>query len=724
MVFRCIDFTRIVYIAAALTIGLPSARAATTWDTAGSGDKLNWSDANNWNPVGVPGDGAEVVITNGSVLLTNETAALSSLTITNATLTFSNWMTRAIATNVTIQNMGTFTHVTNSATTTNADGSWPTNGRVWIVCTNLDLQVGGQINAKWRGYRGGDAFTNGYGPGRGAGGNSLDYRSYGNGGSYGGQGGVSARPCFASYPYGMTHAPEMPGSGGGGYNGNGHGGGAVRIEADTVAINGAISADGKDYSSNGGGGSGGAIFISCRTFSGTTNGYLTARGGRGLGTGSGGGGGGRIAVSYDPAAQSEQATQPAVRFNVAGGYMSLNDGANGTLYLPDAALLTPDLAGFERVRIYGVTNWSVDHLSMTNGVTTNNIAFSESRFVLKVTNTLLVDSATLQVGSGLAGTEDAPEYTQIACGDIQLTAQGTNASRLYVYSGPTNAMTTNYGAYVTVANNITLASNCWIYPVSCGTNGGSVFFSAANVTIDAGGGFNANGLGYEPGNTSVVGAKGYGPGGGAGDSSGNGQGGGGGYGGKGGAARAAGGIACGYTNAPTWPGSGGGGGLVGYASKPGGGLVWIKVSGTMTLNGILQANGTSGSGNYRAAGSGGGILVIAGKKFRAGPNASLSAAGGNQDGISGAQAGAGGGGRIAIWHHISESEQQTILADPNNAAANVPRIVFTNDLAAAGFGGSYSVTNGTGVTFGNTAQPGSFIIVTVPPPKGMIFSVR
>ncbi|MDD5678672.1 MAG: hypothetical protein PHW60_11910 [Kiritimatiellae bacterium] len=91
----------IICIAVTIAIGLPAAQSATTWNTAGSGDKTNWFDAGNWNPAGVPGDGADVVITNGSILLTNETAALSSLTITNARLTFSNWTTRVSATNVT-----------------------------------------------------------------------------------------------------------------------------------------------------------------------------------------------------------------------------------------------------------------------------------------------------------------------------------------------------------------------------------------------------------------------------------------------------------------------------------------------------------------------------------------------------------------------------------------------------------------------------------------------
>ncbi|MDD5679137.1 MAG: hypothetical protein PHW60_14280 [Kiritimatiellae bacterium] len=198
-----ISLIRITYIVAVMAGCLTIARAATIWNTVGTGDKTNWFDANNWNPIGVPGDGADVVITNGSVLLTNETAALSSLTITNCILTFSNWMTKVSATNVTVQNLGFITHATNSATNT-IDGSWPTEGRVWIVCTNFELQVGGQINANGRGYRGGRAgATDGWGPGRGMSG-AWAYNAYGGGGSHGGSGGAGLR-SVAGVPYGLTN---------------------------------------------------------------------------------------------------------------------------------------------------------------------------------------------------------------------------------------------------------------------------------------------------------------------------------------------------------------------------------------------------------------------------------------------------------------------------------------------------------------------------------------
>ncbi|MDD5677325.1 MAG: G8 domain-containing protein [Kiritimatiellae bacterium] len=160
---------RALCIAATLAGFLSVGHAAITWNGT-SGD---WSDGVKWNPAGVPGSGTEVIITNGSVRLTNTTDYLASLTISNATLIFSNWDTALTATNVIIQNGATVTHAPNTAMTTNADGSWPTYGRVYIVCTNFELQPGGTIDAAGKGFLGGGPAS-GYAYGPGAGGVYVD----------------------------------------------------------------------------------------------------------------------------------------------------------------------------------------------------------------------------------------------------------------------------------------------------------------------------------------------------------------------------------------------------------------------------------------------------------------------------------------------------------------------------------------------------------------------
>ncbi|MDD5677643.1 MAG: hypothetical protein PHW60_06570 [Kiritimatiellae bacterium] len=693
----------------------PVVHAATTWN----GSSGYWSDSAKWNPAGVPGDGVDVLITNGSVLLTNATANLASLTISGATarLTFSNWDTALTATNVSIQDGAIVTHVTNSATTTNADGSWPADGRVYIVCgTNFDLQAGGTIDAEGRGYCG----TNACGPGGGLqSGGSGTPANYGSGAGYGGSGGYGTcsggSKVSGGSPYGLTNAPVAPGSAGGGSYAKGvgaAGGGAVRIDATNAAVtvNGTIKANGTVSTYVGGGGSGGAIYITCRTFEGTTNGYLTAKGANGKwGAGnaySGCGGGGRIAVIYDQAAQSGLASQPTVRFNSAGASSPYNvpNSEEGTLYLPD--MPTTDWSNFEGGRIFGVTNTSLASLSISNNA---NVVLAESCFVLKVTNTLTIDNATLKMGRGFNTNEFLPiitpgEYKQLDCDSLILT----NAGCLYVYSGPTNTMTTNYGARVTVVNDIVIYNNSWIYPASEGTNGGSVFFNAKNVTILAGGGFNANGLGYSGGN---------GPGKGVGTGN---YGGGGGYGGKGGKGfGGAGGNPNGITNAPISPGSGAGG--LGYGLGGGGGLVWIKASGTVLLDGAIKANGGKPPSIYVAAGSGGGIFIVA-NVFRGAGQLSANGESAVDTGTLSYYSGGGGGGRIAVWHRMSEADQQTIMADPDNALANVPRLVITNDFAGTLFTGSCTASNGWSQS--TLATTGTVVRLTIPPPKGTIFTVR
>ncbi|MDD5678184.1 MAG: hypothetical protein PHW60_09375 [Kiritimatiellae bacterium] len=714
------------YVIAIPACFLSATYAMTTW-TGGTGD---WSAPGNWSS-GVPADGSDAVITNGSVLLTNATANLASLTISNAMLTFSNWDAALSATNIIIQNNATVTHVTNSASTTNALGEWPADGRVWVVCTNFDLQAGGQINAFGRGYRGGVVSTeSGYGPGKG----TVSPSYYGGGAGHGGKGGMAS----VGYPggiYDQTNAPIWPGSGGGGERA-GAGGGAVRIDASNgpVTINGIINVDAKGSTLiagvGGGGGSGGSIYITCGTFRGATNGLLTAKGGLpGSNKGGGNGGGGRIALIYDTAAQV--GVPCAVRFNVSESHATLlqfTESDIGTLYLPDTTLLTTNWSNFEDVRIYGVSNFSLDTLSISNAF----VVLGESRVALTVANAVTIDTATLKLGSGITPTE----YVQFNCGFLALV----NTGALFIYSGPTNDVITNYGAHVSVTNDILVSGNTWIYPVSDNTNGGSVLFSARNVTISEGGGFNANGLGYKGGYYYGTQTNGYGPGGGSVSPNSQILGGGAGYGGGGGTGiwigRPSRNASCGsvypWTNAPLSAGSGGGGQHAPRGGD-GGGLVWIEAAGTFVLDGTIQANGYRGYDpktvlgileGTGGAGSGGGIFIVA-NAFRGASSGVLSACGGSASNSATVSSGSGGGGRIAVWHRISKDDQQTILANPDNAHINVPGILIATNFVDTRFEGSCVVSNGWSyLDQSANGQPGTIVRLTVPPPKGMIFSIH
>ena len=178
--------------------------------------------------------------------------------------------------------------------------------------------------------------------------------------------------------------------------------------------------------------------------------------------------------------------------------------------------------------------------------------------------------------------------------------------------------------------------------------GGSVGFAAKNVTIHEGTAINAWAKGYEGGDfygrrpPYVARFGGYGPGAGMAGSGAS-------YGGYG--ARGTGSSSAfvpalyGDENHPNEAGSGGG--AYGDFGGFGGGLVYLVVDGTVTLDGIINANGESRPLNSGGGGSGGGVYIYC-KTLRGGENAFISADGGNPSMVY--EGGAGGGGRVAVWY--------------------------------------------------------------------------
>lgn len=250
-----------------------------------------WISPTNWSPLGIPGPQDDAHIVSGTLILP-EPMVVNSLTVSNGTtLMFTNWAAKlTAAADIVIEG-----EVKLPASYEDGEMS----NRVHFVCKTFTLASSGVIDVKGAGFKGGRGITStdhGNGPGKGlvAGG------YYGGGGGHGGVGGdgVSGTPGGI---YDSTNAPMEPGSGGGG-NSAGDGGGAVRIAATgAVTIDGTIDASGKNTSAHGGAGSGGSIFISCKTFQGAASGSLLADGGDALwwsvGQFGGGGGGGRISVA-------------------------------------------------------------------------------------------------------------------------------------------------------------------------------------------------------------------------------------------------------------------------------------------------------------------------------------------------------------------------------------------------------------------------------------------
>lgn len=756
--------------------------ASRTWDgDAADGD---WSTAANWdsNTLPVAGDAVTIGATGGAVVLSSSTPVLSSISLTSNVLLFTNGTPMSIllrATNVFVHSGATVTH---SPNTDIVDDGWQEDGMVAIVCTNLQVDAGGRIDANVRGFRGGFLYETlgvsdpGKGPGRTLGSN------YGSGGAgHGGVGGTTINAGGGTY--GSLVAPTNAGSGGGGthypsYDG-GDGGGVIRIAAaDSVIVNGVISADGTNSIRAAGAGSGGSVYITCRMIDGA--GTISAAGGRGRGESgsnpdrsSGGGSGGRVSIVYNSTAQALVLPAPSISFDVSGGVLPAPSSPAvfrsgrarpGTLYMPDATFI--DLANVAggQVLVPGFTSCTTNNLDLSTGGIglpsgfTLNVtgdlrissqgALEMSNSVLAVGGSLIIDSdgpgacilqggssASLSVGGSLAISNGWVECDHTGRASPQLSVPGdllqnngvlyltghedgsssltvagawgfTNGSLAYLEAGRTSDFAADPGLDIVVQGALTLATNCWIYPQSDYTNGGSALFQVGSLVVAQGGGFNADNLGFAGGIYAIDGynGAGHGPGAASGATYG---GGGAGYGGAGGHGPSAdpltpGGPAYGDTNAPVQPGSGAGIAQT-RAGSSGGGLVRIEAAGDVTLDGTLTANGQTVGGYWLAGGSGGGIYIRCDHLIGA-ASGLLSANGGDGDEDAAQEdrgGGGGGGGRIMVYHR----------------------------KAIPGWLGSTSVLGGLpgldkSAPYNMTAGEDGTVVFFQPPPLGTVISVR
>ena len=589
---------------------MPAYAADKTWN----GVQGNWYDANSWLPVGVPVSGDNVTLANANAVLAleNETAALASFSMTAGSLVFSNWNTCLRAENVQISG--------GTVTVANAFDDDAMSNRVWIAGSgDFALTRPGIINVDFLGY------APECGPGIIW---PVRNNDYGAGGGHGGRGGHGA--YLGSITNDSLTDPEIPGAGGGRLLYGAFGGGAVRLDfGGTVDLRGIITAKGGNGASYGGGAAGGAILIKSAFFTGNADGLLRASGGNGT-TLVGPGGGGRISVQsalVSPMPVVFEANRGAGGRDAAETYdIRYGFAAEpGTLYLTDTNIFSslPMNNRMSNVVLFVAdrAEWSVPSLTMSNSL----FRFGATNFVLNVAGDIMIGPTGFL---GVAGT--------VNCGgNLTLTNNGS----LALFSGPTNALSPEYGALLDVAGDVTIGGNkSWILTHSDAVNGGAPLLRMSNLFITAtgtNGGINASGRGY---------AMCQGPGRGGGDS---GYSGGGGYGGLGGnrGASVPGGLTYGSSNMPIHSGSGGGytnGG--GY----GGGVVNIRSSGDVFLNGSLAANGAKGCWAYlwNAGGGAGGSVLVSCNRFVGTTNSILTATGGDA-GLPGESA--GGGGRIAVW---------------------------------------------------------------------------
>jgi hypothetical protein len=320
------------------------------------------------------------------------------------------------------------------------------------------------------------------------------------------------------------------------------------------------------------------------------------------------------------------------------------------------------------------------HFGSTNQWMPNNLVISNSTLAIPGGNNWTFSNGLTLVSGGLI----IPTNASIQClGNLLMT----NSSTLIVYGGRTNTAN-SAGTLLTVTGTLSIATNCWIYPFSESTNGGSVrFVVGGNLIVQAGGGVNAYGRGFA-----------YGTGYGKGTSNA-----GGGHGGKGGDGGVAGGSPYGVTNAPRHPGSGGSryqNSLQYITANNGGGLIWFEVTGDAIIDGTLNANGAFGASpaNYGAGGAGGGIFMLCNTLTGASSGKMLA-----DGGTGGTSAGAGGGGRISVGVGLSETDRQSILANtvPTGLDIYYQHGTYLGSISAA--------TNGTGQYKSppNGAMPGT-----------------
>jgi hypothetical protein len=552
----------------------------------------------------------------------------STISIDNSYVIFNGPVT---ADSISLKNGTVLTHY--GATTT-------TTYKLGITASSVSVDATSKIDVSGRGYlgawQGGNSGNNGMTYGTTTIGGSTLY----NGGSYGGQGGMSGAGGSVNASYGTLQSPNEVGSGGGGngtQNPGGNGGGLVKITAGTLDLSGSILADGGGVTGANGGGSGGGILLSVGTLSG--NGTISARGGANTGNNTyfPGGGGGRIAIYYNTK------TLPVANI-VASGGKSYNgtsakaDGGAGTIYLKDNASVKGDVI---------VNNGGIVTSNATTVPSGDNGPFDVKD--MTVTGTLLLLNGGLTAGGNL--TLDSSNVN--VAGAINVTGALTlKNSTVMSHSAATTTAT--YKLDVT-AGTIDVEATSKIDVSSKGYLGA---YQGGNSTS----------TGRTLGNTTTGGSTIYN---------------GGSYGGLGGISGAGGSVNTPYGNLqlPNEVGSGGGGNSVSNQGGNGGGLVTIT-GGALNLAGSILANGANVTG-ASGGGSGGGILINVGVLSG---NGTIYARGGANTGNN-TWFPAGGGGRIAIYYNTNT------LPVANFSAAGGQSANGTNPASNGGAGTVYLFQN-------------------------------
>ena len=311
--------------ATCLTSGNNTTGENYTWDNS-SADGL-WSNPLNWSSDAVPGAGDNVifdatsntactadVVVNNLASISLNTGYTSTVTLNTDFVSSSNTLT--LSGNLTV-NSGTIL-CAGDTTQGDADNDSVIDGiGIVINAANVMVDTNGTISANGQGFpKQQSSPGTGTGPYWGAG--------------YGGQGGAGNNSAGGS-TYGSLSQPTSLGSGGANVI-SGAGGGAIKLNVTgNLTVNGTVSANGIDYSSNNGsGGSGGSIWlIAADTLAGS--GTITADGGKSHGE-AGGGGGGQISLEWTTRSFSGSLSAKGGSVDSPTSYPV--SGSHGTIWVP------------------------------------------------------------------------------------------------------------------------------------------------------------------------------------------------------------------------------------------------------------------------------------------------------------------------------------------------------------------------------------------------------
>ncbi len=336
--------------------------------------------------------------------------------------------------------------------------------------------------------------------------------------------------------------------------------------------------------------------------------------------------------------------------------------------------------------------------------------------------------AELQNSAGtlaLASTVTIPQYVKVTQTDgasfkvsgqsdastMALTVEGIFSQGNYIASDTAlalSSLTVNSGGVVNHSRNTTGTTPTHVLKLSVGT-----------LTINTGGAVDVSSLGFQGGQTTRV--DGSGPVGGYGyaaTATAGFDGGGGAHGGDGRRggnflASGAGGTAYGDVTDPATVGSGGGSGYsvatgIGKGGN-GGGLAIIAVSGSATVDGVIQADGSRGTSNSNYAGGGGGgggvKLSVTGTLSGTGL---ISATGGNGGAYSTSNRFDGGGGGGGIVHVTYGTDSSTLSYNTAGGHGGV-HITGVTD--------TYGGQGGAGILYkkATAASRGDFIVNNASP---------